>query len=149
MGRACQHVDRVSQLLEEKQIYAKPSNCAFGVQEVEYLGHIVSHEGVKVDPTKIKAMGEWIILKTLNKLRGLLGFAGYYCNFVKNDGQIATPLTTVLKNEAFSWTEEETRAFEKLKEALCTTLVLATPDFTKKIIMECDASNHGIGEVLM
>ena len=85
----------------------------------------------------------------MKKLRGLLGFTGYYYNFVKNDGQIATPLTTILKNEAFSWTEEETRAFETLKEALCTTLILATLDFTKKIVMECDASNHGIGEVLM
>jgi hypothetical protein len=53
-----QHVDRVLQLLEEKQLYANPSKCAFGVQEVEYLGHIVSHEGVKVDPNKIKSMRE-------------------------------------------------------------------------------------------
>ena len=53
-----QHIDRVLQLLEEKQLYAKPSQCAFGVQEVEYLGHIVSHEGVKVDPNQIKAMRE-------------------------------------------------------------------------------------------
>jgi hypothetical protein len=59
--------------LEEHQLYENPSKCAFGVQEVEYLGHIVSHEGVKVDLNKIKAMREWPIPKTLNKLRGLLG----------------------------------------------------------------------------
>ena len=58
MGRACQHVDRVSQPLEEQQIYANPSNCAFGVQEVEYLGHILSHEDVKANSNKIKAMRE-------------------------------------------------------------------------------------------
>jgi hypothetical protein len=58
-----QHVDKVLQLLEEKQLYAKPSNCAFGVQEVEYFGHIVSHEGVKVDPNKIKAIREWPVEK--------------------------------------------------------------------------------------
>jgi hypothetical protein len=58
-----QHVDRVLQLLEERKIYAKPSKCSFGVQEVEYLGHIVSHEGVKVDPNKIKAMKECPISK--------------------------------------------------------------------------------------
>jgi len=56
-----QHVDRVLKLLEEKQLYAKSSKCFFGVQEVEYLGHIVSHEGVKVDPSKIKAIKEWKI----------------------------------------------------------------------------------------
>ena len=56
-----QHVDKVLQLLEAQQLYAKPSKCFFGVQEVEYLGHIVSHEGVKVDPSKIKAIKEWKI----------------------------------------------------------------------------------------
>ena len=55
------HVDRVLQLLEEKQLYAKISKCFFGVPEVEYFGHIVSHEGVKVDPSKIKAIKEWKI----------------------------------------------------------------------------------------
>jgi hypothetical protein len=68
-----QHVDRVLQLLEEKQLYAKPSKCAIGVQEVEYLGHIVSHESVKVDPNKIKSMRQWLIPKTFNKHRGFLG----------------------------------------------------------------------------
>jgi hypothetical protein len=80
-----QHVDRVLQLLE-------------------YLGHIVSHEGVKVDPNKIKIMREWSIPKTLKKLRVFLGLTRYYHNFFKNYGQIATPLTTLLNNEIFSWT---------------------------------------------
>jgi hypothetical protein len=144
-----QHVDRVSQLLEEKQLYAKPSKCAFGVQEMECLGHIVSHEGVKVDPNKIKSMREWPIPKTLKKLRGFLGMVGYYRNFVKNYGQIATPLISLLKKEEFYWTKEATKAFEKHMEAMCTTHVLATPDFAKKFIVECDASGHGIGAILM
>ena len=64
--------------MEEQQIYANPSKCAFGVQEVEYLGHIVCHEGVKVDPNKIKATREWPIPQNWKKLRGLLGLRGYY-----------------------------------------------------------------------
>jgi hypothetical protein len=72
--------------LEEKQLYEKPSKCAFGVQEVEYLGHIVSHEGVKVDHKKIKSMREWKIPKTLKKLRGFLGLACYCHKFFKNYG---------------------------------------------------------------
>jgi hypothetical protein len=116
---------------------------------VEYLDHIVSHEGVKVDPNKIKAIREWPIPKTLKKLRGLLGLTGYYHKFVKNYGQIETPLTTLLNKEAFSWIEEATKDFEKLKEAMCTNPILTTPNFTKTFIVECDASGHGISVVLM
>ena len=64
-----EHVDKVLQLLEEKQLYAKRSKCFFGVQEVEYLGHIVSHEGVKIDPSKIKAIKEWKIPTSIKHLR--------------------------------------------------------------------------------
>jgi hypothetical protein len=135
--------------LEEQQLYANPSKCAFGVQEVEYLGHIVSHEGVKVDPNKIKVMREWPIPKTLEKLRGFLRLTGYYHKFFKNYIQIVAPLTTPLKKEGFSWTQEETKDFEKLKEDMCTTPILATPNFTKTFIVECDASGHVIGVVLV
>ena len=144
-----QHVDRVLKLLEEKQLYAKISKCFFGVQEVEYLGHIVSHEGVKVDPNKIKSIKEWKVQKTIKKLRGFLRLTGYYHKFVKNYGRIATPLTTLLKKDAFSWTPEATKAFEHLKESMCLAPVLATPDFTNFFIVECDVLGNGIGVVLM
>jgi hypothetical protein len=64
-----QHFDKVLQLLNEQHLYSKPSKCFFGVKEVEYLGHIVSHEGVKVGPNNIKAMVDSPIPKTLNNLR--------------------------------------------------------------------------------
>eukprot|EP00253_Pinus_taeda_P029700 PITA_29700 len=143
------HVDRVLQLLEEKQLYAKRSKCFFGVQEVEYLGHIVSNEGVKVDPRKIKAIKEWKIPTSIKHLRGLLGLIWYYRKFFKNYGKIAEPLTTLLKKDEFSWTPEATKTFEHLKEAMCQALVLATLDFTKTFIVECDSSGNGIGAILM
>jgi hypothetical protein len=74
---------------------------------------------------------------------------GYYHNFFNSYGQIATPLTTLLKKETFYWTQATTKYFEKIKEAMCTTHVLATLDFTNFFIVECDASDRAIGIVLM
>ena len=113
------------------------------------MGHIVSYEGVKVDPNNIKAMMDWLIPKTLKNLRVFLGLTGYYHKFVRNYGRIAAPLTTLTKKDAFSWTPEATKAFEQLKEVMCKAHVLTTLDFTKTFIVECDASRNGIGVVLM
>jgi hypothetical protein len=123
--------------------------CFFGVKEVEYLGHIVSHEGVKVDPNKIKAMMDWPIPKTLKNLRGFLGLTGYYRKFFHHYRRIATPLTTLTMKDEFSWTPEETKFFEKLKEVMWKAPILTTLDFTKTFIMECDSLGNGIGVVLM
>ena len=106
---------------------------------MEYLGHVVSHEGVKVDPNKIKAIKEWKVPTTIKQLRGFLGLIEYYRKFVKNYGRIAAPITTLFKKYAFSWTPEETNAFEHLREAMCQSPVLATQNFTKNYIVECDA----------
>ena len=85
---------------------------------MEYLAHIVSHEGVKVDPNKIKAIKEWKVPTTIKQLRGFLGLTRYYHKFVKNYGRIEAPLTTLLKKDEFSWTPEETKALKILKR-LC------------------------------
>ena len=79
--------------MEEHQLYANPSKCSFWVQELEYLGHIVSHKNSKVDPNTIKAIMECPIPKTLTNIRGFLGLTGYYHKFVKHYRQITTPLT--------------------------------------------------------
>jgi hypothetical protein len=143
------HVDQVLSLLAQHQLFLKQSKCAFGASEVEYLGHLVGKDGVRVDPKKIEAMQDWPHPKTLKSLRGFLGLTGYYRKFVKNYGKIAAPLTALLKKNSFTWTPAADQAFQTLKMAMCTTPVLALPDFTKTFVLECDASGKGIGVVLM
>jgi hypothetical protein len=143
------HVDQVLRLLAQHQLFLKQSKCAFGASEVEYLGHLMGKDGVRVDPKKIEAMQDWPHPKTLKSLHGFLGLTGYYCKFVKNYGKIVAPLTTLLKKNSFNWTPAVAQDFQTLKMAMCTTLVLTLPDFTKKFVLECDASRKGIGTVLM
>jgi hypothetical protein len=90
-------VDRVLHLLSQHQIFLKQSKCAFGTSKVEYLGHVVGKDDVRVDPKKIEAMQDWPHPKSLKNLRGFLGLTGYYRKFVKNYEKIAAPLTAILK----------------------------------------------------
>ena len=82
-------------------------------------------------------------------MQGFLWLTGYYRKVFNNYGRIAAPITTLLKKYSFSWTPKETKAFEYLNEEMCQASDLAMLDFTKKFIVECDASRNGIGVVLM
>jgi hypothetical protein len=143
------HVDRVLHLLFQHQLFLKQSKCSFAASEVEYLGHLVGKDGVRVDPKKIEAMKYWPHPNNLKSLCGFLGLTWYYRKFVKNYGKIAAPLTALLKNNYFTWTPATAQDFQTLKMAMCTTPVLTLPDFTKTFVLECDASGKGIGVVLM
>jgi hypothetical protein len=143
------HVDQVLHLLSQNQLFLKQSKCAFGALEVEYLGHLLGKDGVRVDPKKIEAMQDWLHPKTLKILHGFLGLTGYYCKFVKNYGKIAAPLTSLLKKNSFTWTPTASQDFQTLKTTMCTTPVLALPDFPKTFVLECDASGKVIGTILM
>jgi hypothetical protein len=107
----------------------------FGVSKVEYLGHLVGKAGVRVDPKKIEAMQYWPHPKNLKILHGFLGLTSYYHKFVNNYGNIATPLTALLKNNSFTWTPAISQAFQTFRMAMCTTPFLALPDFTKTFFL--------------
>lgn len=123
-----QHVRLAFELQKHHQFYIKLSKCAFGQQEIEYLGHIVSHTGVQVDQRKIQAVFYWPKPTNIFELRGFLGLTGYYRKFVCDYGVLAQPLTNMLKKGQFFWFAEADEAFLSLKKAMTTTPTLAIPN---------------------
>lgn len=143
-----QHLTQVFQVMKENQLYAKMSKCSFAQMQTEYLDHIISTEGLQTDPSKHEVVKHWLKPKSVRELRGFLGLAGYYRRFVRGYGIISKPLSNTLKKNAFKWTSEAEHAFEELKVALCTALVLTLPDFSKEFTVEADACAQGMGAVL-
>jgi len=143
------HLHSVLLILKTNLLYAKSSKCRFGVSEIDYLGHLISAQGVRADPSKLEAMLQWSVPTTIKSLRGFLGLTGYYRKFIRGYGIIAAPLTALLKKNSFLWTSEATAAFLRLKDAVTSPPVLRLPDFTQTFTIECDACATGIGAVLM
>ncbi|XP_071902780.1 uncharacterized protein [Coffea arabica] len=115
----------------------------------EYLGHVVTGDGVSADSSKVEYMVNWPEPTDVKALRGFLGLTEYYRRFVKNYGSIVKPLTDLLRKDGFGWNKEASAAFRELKQAMSTTPVLALPDFSKPFVLETDASNQAIGAIIM
>jgi RNase H-like domain found in reverse transcriptase len=143
------HLAIVLQILKDSSLFAKENKCEFELLEIEYLGHLISSKGVSTDPKKIEAMVSWQIPKNVKELRGFLSLTGYYRIFVKGYGTISKPLTQLLKNDSFQWSEEAEVAFHELKQDMCTAPVLAMPDFHPPFVLETNVNANGIGAVLM
>ncbi|PHU11616.1 hypothetical protein BC332_18546 [Capsicum chinense] len=106
------HLRKVLMVLRYERLFAKMSKCSFGQSQVEFLGYIITLQGVPTDPTKIDVMVNWPKPKSLKSLRGFLGLTEYYRRFVKSYGIISRPLTNILKKNAFQSNEEAELAFE-------------------------------------
>jgi hypothetical protein len=131
-------------------LYAKFNKCEFWIKEVPFLGHVVSPEGIAVDPSKVKEVLEWKPPTTVFEVRSFLGLAGYYRRFIPNFSKIAKPITELLKKgNKYLWSETCDEAFKHLKRLLTTSHVLAQLDTTKPFDVYCDASSMGLGGVLM
>jgi hypothetical protein len=150
MDAHLQHIRLVLDKLREHQFYLKKKKCSFMKSELKYLGHVISREGVSTDPSKTEVMLNWPQPRYVTELRGFLGLTGYYIRFVKNYGLLAKPLTRLLqKQQGFAWSEEAQVAFENLKQAMASTPVLALLRFDLPFTVEIDASDIGLGAVLM
>ena len=145
-----QHLRQVLETLRSEKLYAKLSKCEFWLRSVNFLGHVVSQDGIHVDPSKVKAVEGWATPTTPTEIRQFLGLAGYYRRFIQNFSKIAKPLTLLTqKGVPFKWTDRQEIAFRTLKQALCSAPVLSLPEGTEDFVVYCDASNQGLGCVLM
>ncbi|XP_047258242.1 uncharacterized mitochondrial protein AtMg00860-like [Capsicum annuum] len=144
------HLQCVFDVLRKERLYVNLEKCSFGVNEVVFLGFVVSLRGVEVDESKIDATKNWPTPQTIREVRNFHRLASFYRKFVKRFSTIAAPLTTVIqKDQPFKWDEEQAKAFETLKAILVSTPLLQLPNFDKTFEVECDASKVGIGAVLM
>ena len=144
------HLHLVLQTLREKKLYAKLSKCEFWLSEVKFLGHVVSKDGISVDPHKVEAVLGWEKPKTVMEVRSFLGLAGYYRRFIQGFSQLALPLTRLTrKNQPFVWDVDCEKSFLELKSRLTSTPVLVIPNSHKPFSIYSDASKKGLGCVLM
>ncbi|WVZ51685.1 hypothetical protein U9M48_002801 [Paspalum notatum var. saurae] len=124
-----EHLRLVLQKLREHKLYAKFSECEFWIDEVRFLGHVVSKGGIAVDLSKISTVTNWKVPEIPKEVRGFLGLAGYYRRFIENFSRIAKPITSLLEKDAeFRWTNAQQAAFDELKKRLTTSSVLTLPD---------------------
>jgi hypothetical protein len=126
------HLRVVLMGLREHQLYAKFIKCAFWLEEIQFLGHILSANGVAIDPSKVKDILEWKPPTTVHLVQSFLGLAGYYRRFISDFSKIVKPITSLLKNDTkFNWSSRCNKAFEQLKVLLTTPQVLAQLDIEK------------------
>ncbi|CAI7785304.1 unnamed protein product [Closterium sp. NIES-54] len=144
------HLRKVFEILRKNKFYVKLSKSDFALKKVQFLGHMVSAEGVHVDPRKIEAVKKWKVPEKMKELQLFLGFTNYYNRFVPQYATIAAPLTDLLKKDTlFKWDTPHQQAMEQLQTALTTAPVLIVPDLEKDYVVEADASDQAVGAVLM
>ena len=141
---------KVFQRLDSAGLTINPAKCQFFQKELIFLGHTISESGILPNDAKIKAVKAYPTPKNPKDIKAFLGLAGFYRCFVYKYGEIAAPLTNLLKKTVtWKWGEEEENAFQKLKTKLVTAPVLIFPDYTLPFHLYTDASNFGLGAALM
>jgi hypothetical protein len=146
-----EYLQKVFQRLKENKLYVKFKKCKFGVTKVNFLGHRIIQEGLKMDDHKVKIILDWEPPRSVSALKSFLELASYYRKFIKNFAKITTPLRNLLKKSSgiYEWDEACNEAFETLKGILVKTLVLKLFDFDNDFKIHSDASDFVVGEVLV
>ena len=150
-----EHVKRVLERLRKFDLYIKLSKCRFATTEVEFLGFIVTVDGIKMDPARIQTLAEWPVPKTFRDVQVFLGFANFYRRFIYRYSKITTPLSSLLKGSKdgkksgpMEWALEQQSAFEALQRAFGSAPMLRHFDPKRPIRVETDASKFAVGAIL-
>lgn len=139
----------ILQALATNKLTLRLDKCHFLMDQVNYLGHIISSNGIRPDPAKVRDIQDFPVPQNLRDVRAFVGLCGYYSNHVPNFTDIAAPLYLLTrKNVRFRWTDECQQAFESLKKQLMQQPLLSFPDFSKPFIITTDASDVGLGATL-
>ena len=135
--------------LRDANLKVKPSKTHFAQKEIPFLGHVVSEQGIQVNPAKVAAVKNFPVPTMLKKMRGFLGLCGYYRSFIKDFAKIARPMHRLQqKYMPYIWDARCQIAFDTLKQALITSPILTFPDFDQPFYVMTDACLDGLGAVL-
>jgi hypothetical protein len=145
-----EHLRVVLQRLQDHQLYVKFSKCEFWINEVSFLGHVISLEGINVDLGKVRDVLDWKPPTSITQVCSFLGLAGYYRRFILNFSKISKPITKLLKKDnKYMWSKDRDEVFNTLKKLLTTSPLLAESDIAKPFDVYYDASGTGLECVLM
>ena len=145
-----QHVRLVLERLRKNKLYIKLEKCEFHRTEIQFLGYIISPQGLHMDPNKIKAIVDWPVPSNVKEVQRFIGFANFYRRFIKNFSTIVTPITQLTRKtkKEFVWSPEAQESFCLLKTRFTTAPVLVHPNPELAFIVEVDASDSAIGAIL-
>lgn len=145
-----ENLSKILQRLSDFNLKIQLDKCEFLKRETEFLGHVITPDGIKPNPDKIKKILEWSLPKSPKEIKQFLGLTGYYRKFIKDYSKITKPMTRYLKKDAKVdvSNSDYIKAFNELKEIITSDQILAYPDFNLPFILTTDASNYALGAVL-
>jgi len=149
---ASEHAKRLENVLhrfDRAYLQLHPGKCVFAQPQVQYLGFVLSNDGISLSPEKVKAVKEYPAPKCVKEVRAFLGLASFYRRLIPNFSEIARPMTELTrKKQPFTWESKQQETFQKMKDRLCTAPVLSYPNFKLPFVLSTDASQFSLGDIL-
>jgi len=144
-----QAVRRVLEILMKHKLFLRLEKCEFHQKQIEYLGLVISENKVAIDPVKVAGVREWPVLENWTDVQAFIGFVNFYRRFIQDFSTIARPLFDLThSDQAWNWGTKKQEAFERLKMAVTTALILALPQDSEPFHIKADSSDFASGAVL-